>query len=174
MVVWASSFVRKSRMGHYLIAIREREDAARAVGIATAKMKIRAAVISAMLTSLIGTFHITYLTFVDPASAFSLELSIQIAMFALIGGLGTISGPIAAAFLVLPIEELAGGWLGGVGNGMHGLVYGIILVVVVLTLPHGLAGAFGPRIENLLARLPYLGPRPAKPTYQHDMDSGHV
>src|SRR3546814_13228708 len=59
----------------------------KAVGIATANMKIWAAVISAMLTSIIGTFHITYLTFVDPASAFSLELSIQIAMFALIGGL---------------------------------------------------------------------------------------
>src|SRR5690606_5097637 len=41
-------------------------------------------------------------------------------------------------------------------------------------IPHGLAGAFGPRIEKLLARLPYLGTRPAKPTYQHDMDSGHV
>lgn len=174
MVVWASWFVRKSRMGHYLIAIREREDAAKAVGIATARVKIWAAVISAMLTSIIGTFHITYLTFVDPASAFSLELSIQIAMFALIGGLGTISGPIAGAFLVLPIAELARGWLSSVGNGMHGLVYGIILVVVVLTIPHGLAGAFGPRIEKLLARLPYLGARPAKLERKHDLASGHV
>ncbi|NYT77473.1 branched-chain amino acid ABC transporter ATP-binding protein/permease [Alcaligenaceae bacterium] len=174
MVVWASWYVRKSRMGHYLIAIREREDAAKAVGIATAKMKIRAAVISAMLTSVIGTFHITYLTFVEPASAFSLELSIQIAMFALIGGLGTISGPIAGAFLVLPIAELARGWLSSVGNGMHGLVYGIILVVVVLTIPHGLAGAFGPRVEKLLARLPYLGTRPIKQKYLHEMESGHT
>src|SRR3546814_5014461 len=144
-------------MCQYLMHSREREDSAMAVGSATAKVKIRAAVISSMLTSIIVTFHITYLTFIDPASAFSLELSIQIAMFALIGGLGTISGPIAGAFLVLPIAELARGWLSSVGNGMHGLVYGIILVVVVLTIPHGLAGAFGPRIEKLLARLPYLG-----------------
>src|SRR3546814_19588681 len=107
-------------MGHYLIAIRAREDAAKAVGIATAKVKIRAAVISAMLTSIIGTFHITYLTFIDPASAFSLELSIQIAMFALIGGLGTVSGPLAGAFLVLPIAELARGWLSSVGTGKFG------------------------------------------------------
>src|SRR3546814_15325349 len=89
-------------------------------------------------------------------------------MFALIGGLGTISGPIAGAFLVLTIAELARGWLSSVGNGMHGLVYGIILVVVVLTIPHGLAGAFGPRIEKWLARLPYLGARPAKPERKHD------
>ncbi|ARP90429.1 branched-chain amino acid ABC transporter ATP-binding protein [Bordetella genomosp. 9] len=157
LVLWVSWAIRKSRMGHYLIAIREREDAARSVGIPTVRMKILAAVVSAMLTSIIGTFHITYLTFIDPASAFSLDLSVQIAMFALIGGLGTVAGPIAGTFLVLPIAELARGWLSAVGNGMHGLIYGLILVAVVLTIPRGLAGAFGPVIERLLARLPYLG-----------------
>jgi len=157
LVTWASWYIRKSRIGHYLIAIREREDAALAVGIHTVRMKIIAAVVSAMLTSIIGTFHITYLTFVDPSSAFSLELSIQVAMFALIGGLGTVAGPIAGTFLVLPIAELARGWLSSVGNGMHGLIYGLILVAVVLTIPRGLAGAFGPAIERWLSRLPYLG-----------------
>jgi len=161
VVTWVSWYIRKSRIGHYLIAIREREDAALAVGIHTVRVKIIAAVVSAVLTSIIGTFHITYLTFVDPSSAFSLELSIQVAMFALIGGLGTVSGPIAGTFLVLPIAELARGWLSSVGNGMHGLIYGLILVAVVLTIPRGLAGAFGPFVERLLARLPYLGtPRP--------------
>jgi len=152
LVTWVSWYIRKSRIGHYLIAIREREDAALAVGIHTVRIKIIAAVVSAMLTSIIGTFHITYLTFVDPSSAFSLELSIQVAMFALIGGLGTVAGPIAGTFLVLPIAELARGWLSSVGNGMHGLIYGLILVAVVLTIPRGLAGAFGPAIERALAR----------------------
>ena len=156
-VTWVSWYIRKSRIGHYLIAIREREDAALAVGIPTVRVKIIAAVVSAMLTSIIGTFHITYLTFVDPSSAFSLELSIQVAMFALIGGLGTVAGPIAGTFLVLPIAELARGWLSSVGNGMHGLIYGLILVAVVLTIPRGLAGAVGPAHERGLARLPYLG-----------------
>ncbi|OZI61111.1 branched-chain amino acid ABC transporter ATP-binding protein/permease [Bordetella genomosp. 11] len=161
-VLWVSWLVRRSRLGHYLIAIREREDAARAVGIHTTRVKIQAAVISAVLTSVIGTFHITYLTFIDPASAFSLDLSVQIAMFALIGGLGTVAGPVAGTVLVLPIAELARGWLSAVGNGMHGLIYGLILVAVVLTIPRGLAGAFGPRIERLLERLPYLGSTPEK------------
>src|SRR5690606_1425229 len=165
LVLWVSWFMRKSRVGHYLIAIREREDAALAVGIHTVRVKILAAVVSAMLTSIIGTFHITYLTFVDPSSAFSLELSIQIAMFALIGGLGTVAGPVAGTFLVLPIAEMARGWLSAVGNGMHGLVYGLILVVVVLPIPGGLAGAFGPAIERLLARLPYLGTPRARREY---------
>ncbi|OZI34361.1 branched-chain amino acid ABC transporter ATP-binding protein [Bordetella genomosp. 10] len=161
VVLWVSWKIRKSRMGHYLIAIREREDAARAVGINTVNMKILAAVISAALTSIVGTFHITYLTFVDPGSAFSLDLSVQVAMFALIGGLGTVAGPIAGTFLVLPIAELARGWLSGAGNGMHGLVYGLILVGVVLTIPRGLAGALGPMVERMLDRLPYLGARRA-------------
>ena len=163
LVLWASWLIRKSRIGHYLIAIREREDAALAVGIHTVRAKILAAVISAMLTSIIGTFHITYLTFVDPASAFSLDLSIQIAMFALIGGLGTVGGPVAGTFLVLPIAELARGWLSSVGNGMHGVVYGVILVLVVLTIPRGLAGAFGSKITAWLDRLPYIGQRPMLP-----------
>ncbi|MGO3124537.1 MAG: branched-chain amino acid ABC transporter ATP-binding protein/permease [Advenella sp.] len=174
VVLWVSWFIRKSRMGHYLIAIREREDAARAVGVHTANMKIMAAVISAMLTSIIGTFHITYLTFVDPSSAFSLELSIQIAMFALIGGLGTVAGPIAGTFLVLPIAELARGWLSAMGNGMHGLVYGVMLIVVVLVIPRGLAGAFGPMVEKLLNRLPYLGTRPAKAEAEDVSSEKHV
>jgi len=161
-VLWASWAIRKARLGHYLLAIREREDAALAVGIHTARVKTLAAVLSAMLTSLVGTFHITYLTFIDPASAFSLELSIQIAMFALIGGMGTVAGPVAGTFLVLPIAELARAWLSGVGSGIHGLIYGIILIVVVLTIPRGLVGAFGAPIEAWIGRhLPYLGrPRP--------------
>lgn len=174
IVLWVSWYIRKSRLGYYLIAIREREDAARAVGVHTVKMKILAAVISAMLTSIIGTFHITYLTFVDPASAFSLDLSIQIAMFALIGGLGTVTGPIAGTFLVLPIAELARGWLSGVGNGLHGLIYGLILVVVVLTIPRGIVGAFGPMVERALARLPYLGTPKAKRKFDHRQSEGHV
>ncbi|MFH7112043.1 branched-chain amino acid ABC transporter ATP-binding protein, partial [Achromobacter xylosoxidans] len=140
-----------------MISIRERDEAALAVGIHTVRVKIIAAVVSAMLTSIIGTFNITYLTFVDPSSAFSLELSIQVGMFALIGGLGTVAGPIAGTFLVLPIAELARGWLSSVGNGMHGQIYGLILVAVVLTIPRALAGAFGRAFERALAGLPYLG-----------------
>ncbi|CAM5779432.1 branched-chain amino acid ABC transporter ATP-binding protein/permease [Castellaniella caeni] len=162
-VFWASWLIRKSRLGHYLLAIREREDAAQAVGVNTASKKTQAAVLSAMLTSIVGTFHITYLTFVDPQSAFSLELSIQIAMFALIGGMGTLAGPIAGTFLVLPIAELARAWLSGVSNGLHGLIYGVVLVVVVLTIPQGLVGSFGARVGRWVSRLPYLGRAPVAP-----------
>jgi branched-chain amino acid transport system permease protein len=150
--------LKHSRLGYYLIAVREREDAAQAVGVSAVRVKLAAVMISAFLTSLVGSFHAMYLTFIEPGAVFSLELSIQIAMFALIGGLGTVSGPLVGTLLVLPLAELARGWLGDMGSGVHGLVYGIVLVVVVLTIPQGLVGRFGGRVLAWIDKLPGLKP----------------
>ncbi|RKP51887.1 branched-chain amino acid ABC transporter ATP-binding protein/permease [Pararobbsia silviterrae] len=152
--LWISWLIRRSRFGFYLIAVREREDAARAVGVNAVAVKIAAAIVSAMLTSLIGSFHAMYLTFIDPSSAFSLDLSIQVAMFALIGGLGSVAGPIAGTVLVLPAAELARGWLSAFGNGTHGFVYGVVLVLVVLFIPRGLVGHLGAAVVRIIDRLP--------------------
>ena len=146
--------LKHSRLGYYLIAVREREDAAQAVGVSAVKVKLAAVMISAFLTSLVGSFHAMYLTFIEPGAMFSLEMSIQIAMFALIGGLGTVSGPLIGTLLVLPLAELARGWLGDLGSGVHGLVYGLVLVAVVLTIPQGLVGRFGGRVGGWIDRLP--------------------
>ena len=154
VALWISWLIRYSRFGFYLIAVREREDAARAVGINAVKVKIAAAVISAVLTSILGSFHAMYLTFIEPSAAFSLELSIQIAMFALIGGLGTVAGPLLGTILVLPAAELSRGWLSALGNGTHGFVYGVVLVLVVLFFPRGLVGHLGGRALALINRLP--------------------
>ena len=154
LTLWVSWLIRHARFGFYLIAVREREDAARAVGVNAARVKIGAAVISAALTSLVGTFHAMYLTFLEPSAAFSLELSIQIAMFALIGGLGTVAGPLLGTLVVLPAAELSRGWLGALGSGTHGFVYGVVLVLVVLFFPRGLVGHLGARVLSLIDRLP--------------------
>ena len=163
VTLYVSWLVRNSRFGFYLIAVREREDAARAVGIDPVRMKVLAAVVSACLTSLVGSFHGMYLTFIEPSAAFSLELSIQIAMFALIGGLGSVAGPVIGAAIVLPIAELARGWLSTFGNGIHGFVYGLILVVVVLFFPRGLVGQFSRFVLPLVDRLPDFSRRRVAP-----------
>jgi branched-chain amino acid transport system permease protein len=165
VTLWVSWLVRRSRFGFYLIAVREREDAARAVGVDAVRVKLAAAVLSAALTSMIGSFHAMYLTFIDPSAAFSLDLSIQIAMFALIGGLGSVAGPLAGTVLVLPAAELARGWLSSFGNGTHGFVYGVILVLVVLFLPRGLVGHLGGFALRFIDRLPgtRATPLPAAP-----------
>ncbi len=150
--------VRHSRFGYYLVAVREREDAALAAGVNATAVKILAVMVSAALTALVGTFNAMYTTFIEPSAMFSLGLSIQIAMFPLIGGLGTVAGPIAGTVLVVPLSELARGWLGASANGLHGFVYGTVLVLIVLTLPGGLVGALGQRVGRLVDRLPG-GPR---------------
>lgn len=133
--------IRKRKMGFYLMAIREREDAARAIGINTVSTRIWAMVISAVLTSMIGSYYAMYLSFIDPDATFSLHVSIQVAMFALIGGLGTVFGPLLGALIVLPIAELMRGWLSAYANGIHGAVYGLVLVLAVLWFPRGLIGS---------------------------------
>jgi branched-chain amino acid transport system permease protein len=148
LAVGASWLVRNSRLGFYLVAVREREDAARAVGVNTTSVKLAAFALSAALTSLVGTFHGIYLNFIDPETMFSLPTAIQVAMFALIGGLGTVTGPIWGTLLVVPIAEAARGWLGAAANGLHGLVYGLVLVGVVLTMPKGLVGSVGPWLRR--------------------------
>ncbi|WP_425487010.1 ABC transporter permease subunit [Microvirga makkahensis] len=151
IVSWA---IRNSRLGFYLTAVREREDAALAAGVNNTGVKLKAVMISAALTSLVGSFHAMYMTFLEPATMFSLATSIEIAMFALIGGLGTVFGPLLGTVLVVPIAELARGWLGASANGLHGFVYGTVLIIITLTLPAGLVGTFGPRFMKLVDRLP--------------------
>lgn len=139
-VAWA---IRRSRLGYYLVATRERESAARAAGVQTVKVRLLAVSASAALTAMLGTFHGMYLTFIEPAAVFSLAFSIQIAMFALIGGIGTVFGPLLGAVLLVPITELARGALGSQALGLHGFVYGVVLVLVVLFMPNGIMGVLG-------------------------------
>ena len=135
--------IRTHRLGFQLIATRERESAARAAGINTVKIRLYAVAISAALSAMVGTFHAMYLTFIEPASAFSLAFSIQIAMFALIGGIGTVCGPLLGAVLLVPITEFARGALGGEAIGLHGFVYGVVLVLVAIFMPDGIMGLVG-------------------------------
>lgn len=146
--------IRISRLGYYLTAVREREDAASAAGVDNTRVKLYAVMISAALTSFVGSFHAMYLTFLEPATMFSLSSAIEIAMFSLIGGLGTVAGPLLGTVFVVPIAEAARGWLGASANGLHGLVYGTVLVLITLTLPGGLVGTFGRKIASLVDRLP--------------------
>jgi branched-chain amino acid transport system permease protein len=146
--------IRQSRLGFYLTAVREREDAALAAGINNSQVKLKAVMVSAMLTALIGAFHAMYLTFLEPATMFSLGTSIEVAMFSLIGGLGTVAGPMLGTVLVVPLAELARGWLGASASGLNGVVYGTVLVLITLTLPAGLVGTFGPKVSRMIARLP--------------------
>jgi branched-chain amino acid transport system permease protein len=135
-----SYWIEKSRFGYHLIALREDEDAAESLGVNTARTKLKAAIVSAALTSLGGVFYAQYILFIEPYSEFSLDLSIQFALVPMIGGMGTSVGPIIGSFVLTPLQELLRAWLGGKYSGLHLVIYGCILMLVVIFMPQGILG----------------------------------
>jgi branched-chain amino acid transport system permease protein len=149
ITVLVSLWIENSRLGYYLAAIREDEDAAQALGIDAARYKLVAVLISAFLTALGGTFYAQYIFYIEPFQTFSLDFSVLLAMMAIIGGLGTVWGPVAGAFLVTPLQEILQAELGGELQGLHLVVYGTVLIVVVILLPQGIIpsiAAWGKRL----------------------------
>jgi len=135
-----SYWIEKSRFGYQLVALREDEDAAESLGVNTTRAKLVAAIISAALTSLGGVFYAQYILFIEPYSEFSLDLSIQFALVPMIGGMGTAVGPVIGSFVLTPLQELLRAWLGGRYSGLHLVIYGCILMLVVIFMPQGILG----------------------------------
>lgn len=129
---WAS----RSRFGYYLMAIREDEDTAAAVGINTARCKLYALLISAFITALAGALYGSAFQFVVPDSILTIDISIQIAIITMLGGAGTLLGPIVGAVLLLSASEA----FKNVFQESHLLIYGVLIVVVVLFMPEGIVG----------------------------------
>ncbi len=130
--------VERSRLGFYLVAIREEEDAARAVGVPVLRVKLLATAMSAFLTAMIGTFYAQYVLWIEPAHTFSLDVSVQLALIAIIGGLGTLLGPVIGAALIIPLNMFLRAWLGSSLAGLYLVVYGVVLILVVLYARQGL------------------------------------
>jgi branched-chain amino acid transport system permease protein len=151
--------MEKSRFGYYLLAIRENEDGAKAVGINTLRYKVIALIISAFFTSLWGTFYAQYILFIDPYTVFSLDISIQMALVAIIGGLGTTVGPVIGAFLMTPLGEFLRVYLGGEFRGLYMIIYGAILILVVIFIPHGIMEKVRKRYGAIIETLPDFGRR---------------
>lgn len=130
--------VEHSRLGYYLVAFREDEEAARALGINTVAIRLVALGISAGLTAAGGTLYAQYYQFLDPASTFGINFSIQVALLTMVGGLGTAAGPFFGSLLMTPLGQFFRAWLGGGAAGLYLALYGTALILVVLFLPHGL------------------------------------
>jgi branched-chain amino acid transport system permease protein len=141
LALLVSVVIERSRVGYYLVAIREDEDAARALGVPVLRMKLVAAVVSAALTAMAGAVYAQYVLWLEPAHLFSIDLSVQLALMAIIGGLGTPIGPLLGAAFVVPAGLLLRGWLGATWAGLDLVVYGGVLIVVVLFARRGLAPA---------------------------------
>ena len=130
--------IERRRFGAYLIAIREDEQACEALGVNTFRYKMLAMVVSSFLTGVGGTFYAFYLFSLQPNSVFGIPLSVEIVIRPIVGGAGTVLGPILGSFILSPLAEASrvyfgqGGWAGA-----HLVAYGLLLIAVVLFLPQG-------------------------------------
>ena len=137
-----------SKIGYSLVAFRENHDAARALGIRTLSLRIGVFALSAAMTSLCGTLHAQYYLYIDPDSVMGLHLSLNFALMAIIGGLGTPYGPIVGALVVSAVSVVMQVSLGNQISGLTQLAYAAIVIIVLLAAPTGL----GPTFRSLLTR----------------------
>jgi branched-chain amino acid transport system permease protein len=138
--VLISRHLVRSRLGYYWLAIREDEEAARALGIDVFRARIAAVAISAAMTAVAGTFNAFYNNNLFPEHVFAIGRSIDIILAPIVGGLGTLMGPLVGAFMLAPLGELLLTFTGALRLDLPGLelvLHGIILVVIIRALPGG-------------------------------------
>jgi branched-chain amino acid transport system permease protein len=140
-VLLTTTYISKSRLGANLIAMREDDMAAASLGVNLLKNKIIALCISAFFTSLAGSLYAQYTLYIDPISAFNLVTSEKAAILTIVGGTGTIFGPLLGGLILGPMEIFLRGWLGSTFQGAYLVIYGVLLVFVVLVMPNGIVGA---------------------------------
>jgi ABC-type branched-subunit amino acid transport system ATPase component/ABC-type branched-subunit amino acid transport system permease subunit len=128
--------IRRTKFGTGLIAMREDEDKASTIGINTPVYKMLGFVLSGVFLGMAGGIYAYYLAFIDPRGMFDIVISVQIILCMLLGGRGTLWGPVLGAFLVEPLNELANQQMGG-GNSRL-LIFGGLMALVVLFLPSGI------------------------------------
>ncbi len=128
-----------SRFGAYLVAVRENEDAARAVGIDVVMVKLLAMTVSAAITAAGGCFYAQYFLFLDAGIAYGPWISIEALLAPIIGGIGTVYGPLLGALVVKTLGE-ATKLVTGDAPGLDLVIYGCVLILVVAFAPRGIAG----------------------------------
>ena len=144
-------WIEHSRFGARLVAVRENEEAARALGINAFRAKLAAIALSGGFMGLGGAFYVQYFLYIDPHIAYGPDISITALLAPIIGGLGTLFGPIVGAFLLQVIGQLARSVVGD-APGLTLVVFGVVLVAMVLVLPNGIFGQARLSARRLMAR----------------------
>jgi len=137
-----SYVIEESRLGYYLRAIKDDPDGARSLGIDIQKYKLIAFSISAVLTSICGTFYGQYVLYIHPSSTMDLMMSIHLCIIALIGGIGKLFGPVIGAFVFIPLMELTRVYLGSEGQGIDMIIYSLLVIIIAIWRPQGLWALF--------------------------------
>lgn len=145
-----TALMESSKLGYYLKSIREDRDAAEALGINPMRYTTIAFAVSAFMTAVGGSFYAQFFRYINPERNMGLEMSIDMAVMSIIGGQGTVLGPLLGAALLTPIAEIARGYLGGGLLGLHLVVYGLALMLCVLYFPKGIIVPLGRYASRIL------------------------
>jgi branched-chain amino acid transport system permease protein len=140
--------LEQTRFGAWLVAIRENEDSARALGVDVFAIKLAAMILSAAMTAAAGCFYAQYFLFVDSSIAFGSWISVEVLLAPIVGGSGTVFGPLAGALIVRLLGEAAK-LVAGEAPGIDLAIYGAVLVGVVAFAPRGIVGLIAAIVTRL-------------------------
>jgi branched-chain amino acid transport system permease protein len=150
-LVW---WLARSRIGFVLRAIRDDEEATQSLGFSPRRFKLLAMAMSAGVVGVGGVFYAQYVLFVDPFSVLALPLSVVIALIPILGGAGTVAGPIIGAAVLVPISEYSRVYFSGSGRNVDLLIYGFLIMLISVYRPDGLMGLVrAARPGRLIGRL---------------------
>jgi branched-chain amino acid transport system permease protein len=134
-----TAWLRQSRFGARLQAVRDNEDAARAVGVDPFRTKLGATVLSGGFTGAAGAFSVQVFQYIDPGIAFGPHVSVEALVAAIVGGMGTLWGPVLGALVLHTLADLTRNLFGEL-PGINLVIYGVVLVLIIMFMPRGIAG----------------------------------
>lgn len=153
LVLTFTHLIARSKLGYSLNAGGEEPEAAEALGVNVAKCKLIAMVLSSFLTALAGSFYAQFTLFIYPKSVIGLDLSFEIAFIALIGGRGSIAGPVLGALLLRPLSDFTRIYFGDKLPGLHLVIFGLALVLVMIFQPRGIQEPLSRFYHRVVRRL---------------------
>lgn len=142
LVTW---WLEDSKWGYWWRAVKDNPDAAESLGVVVFNSKMGAAAVSAFLTAIGGAFYAQFVSYIDPESVMSFQFSLLMALPAVLGGIGTLWGPVLGAAILIPLTEVTRSFIGGSGRGIDLILYGAVIVLISLARPEGLIGLFSRR-----------------------------
>jgi branched-chain amino acid transport system permease protein len=136
LVRWLESH----RFGYYMRAVREGQETAESLGVNSTAIKLAAMALSAALSALCGAFFVQYNFRVDPPMVMSLDMSMKFVLITIMGGSGTLVGPLLGAAVLIPLQEYTRAFWGGLGGGVDLIIFGLLIIIMVIKQPAGMIG----------------------------------
>jgi branched-chain amino acid transport system permease protein len=140
VIMYVAFRMERARMGYYFRAIKQRPEAAQAMGVNISLYKQYAFLISAFFTAICGSLYGLYVLHIEPSTVLSLDISIKIVLITALGGVGSLWGPLLGATIMIPLQEYSRVWLGGTGRGVDLIVLGTLIVIICVFEPKGIVG----------------------------------